>query len=104
MGDVMAEPYDDCGIDGDDDDLVNVRSVNRMLNRIRMQHVVPMSEAVAKVTRELADHTQAETVVLAKIQGGISTLKWIGYIVVALLALDGVPNASKVLLRIMGGG
>jgi len=78
-----------CGIDGDEDEHVKVSQFNRWVARAIRSHVQPLKEAVREQNDTLSKHIHDEEMMLAKIQGGIKVLIWIG------------PASSAIMLYIL---
>ena len=88
---------EDCGLDGDPDDVAHIRSVNRLLNRIAAHHVVPMKKDLCALKKQVTDHITEENIVMAEITGGLKVLKWIGVLALFALAAQGYTIAKLVL-------
>ena len=85
---------DDCGLDGDPDDIAHVRSVNRLLNRINVHHVAPIKKAVCALEKQVTDHITEENLTMAEIKGGLKVLKAIGLVLMIALAAQGYTIAK----------
>jgi len=65
-----------CGLDEPPEDAVKVKTFNRWLARAMRHHVLPLKDQTARLEATLEKHIHEEELMLAKIQGGVSTLKW----------------------------
>ena len=84
-------------MEGDDKQAVEVRSLNRLLNRIRVTHMEPIKRDIYTMKSTLEEHMTEEQLTLAQIAGALKVLKWIGIVALVALTVQGVPIARIML-------
>ena len=82
----MSEKFD-CGLEGADEEAVTVGRFNRWMSIAMRHHLLPLKQTAVDTKKVLDDHIHEEAVTHAKIEGGITVLKWMVPIVNAVLLL-----------------
>jgi hypothetical protein len=73
----MSEPKEfDCGLEGEDEDAVQVGRFNRWLLMGMRHHLIPMKAELTAARKELSEHILEDKLMQAQILGGIRVLKW----------------------------
>ena len=68
---------DDCGLEGADQDNVQVGRFNRWLAIALRHHVIPMKAELTATRKELTEHILDDKIMQAQILGGIKVLTWV---------------------------
>lgn len=85
--------YDDCGLDGDDNAPVHAGTLNKLLRRIAVNHLLPLSVA----SELMQAHIQECAKLQAYIAGGIKVLKVMMGICIAVGTAILITWATKAL-------
>jgi hypothetical protein len=89
-----------CGLDGKPEEPVTIGKFNRWLAFAMRHHLIPLKESVESTEDMLGKHIKDEETMLAKIQGGVTVIKWMLPVLV-LVSLDSDHAILKFIGRVL---
>jgi hypothetical protein len=94
-------PELDCGLDGKPEEHVTIGKFNRWLAFAMRHHLIPLKESLESTEDMLGKHIKAEETMLAKIQGGVTVIKYVLFPVLILVSIDSDHAILKFIGRVL---